>query len=68
MDAPEKAKIVTSFNFGWTAIREDYDLGMPVGTSLKSEADAIQDLLECEAMMEEDDAVEEAHFRPAGGT
>lgn len=43
------AKIVTDFNgLGWTACREDYDLGHPVGMSIKSEADAIADLLEAE--------------------
>jgi hypothetical protein len=48
--------VVTSWNgMGWAAYREDYDLGMPVGTSLKGdgEADAITDLLEAEAMDEE---------------
>lgn len=43
-------KIVTSWNgLGWTAYRDDYDLGHPVGMSIKNEADAVADLLEEEA-------------------
>jgi len=65
LPSAEKAKIVTSWNgLGWTAVREDYDLGMPVGSSIKrmpvgssikSEEEAIADLLEAEEALREDD-------------
>jgi hypothetical protein len=50
-----KAEIVTSWNgLGWTAVREDYDLGMPVGTSIVSEAEAVEELIAWEEMRDED--------------
>jgi hypothetical protein len=57
MNTPEKAKIVTTWNgLGWTAVRDDYDLGMPVGSSTVSEQEAIEELLAWEDMQEEDAA------------
>jgi hypothetical protein len=54
MNTPEKAKIVTTWNgLGWTAVRDDYDLGMPVGSSLSTEEEAIADLIEWEEMFED---------------
>jgi hypothetical protein len=56
MNTPEKAKIVTTWNgLGWTAVRDDYDLGMAVGTSIASEEEAIADLIEWEALLEDGD-------------
>jgi hypothetical protein len=56
MNTPEKAKIVTTWNgLGWTAVRDDYDLGMAVGTSIASEEEAIADLIEWEEMLEDGD-------------
>jgi hypothetical protein len=53
--ATEKPKIVTTWNgLGWTAVRDDYDLGMAVGTSIASEEEAIADLIEWEEMLDED--------------
>lgn len=50
-------KIRTDWNgLGWTATFEDYDLGDPVGISLKSEAEAIADLQEMVVMRAEMDA------------
>jgi hypothetical protein len=56
MNTTEKAKIVTTWNgLGWTAVRDDYDLGMAVGTSIASEEEAIADLIEWEALLEDGD-------------
>lgn len=39
--------IVSSFNgLGWTVTYEDFDLGDPVGSSARSEAEAREDFLE----------------------
>jgi hypothetical protein len=53
MNTTEKAKIVTTWNgLGWTAVRDDYDLGMAVGTSIASEEEAVEDLIAWEELLE----------------
>lgn len=47
-----KGLIETHFNVMWHATREGYDIGAPIGTG-KTEAEAIADLLEIEAMRED---------------